>query len=73
MKKKQSLPSNKAQPQIGQAIKERETKKWSRTDDILCKPNTIDTSSRQILDIHEKEARTRPKSHQLVPNQYRTR
>ena len=30
-------------------------------------------SSRQILDIHGREARARPRPHQLVPNQYRTR
>ena len=29
-------------------------------------------NSRQILDIHEKEARARPRLYQLVPNQHRT-
>ena len=39
-KKKQSPPSSKAQPRIGQTIKERETRKWSRTDNRLCRPTT---------------------------------
>ena len=30
-------------------------------------------SSRQILDIYEREARVRPRLHQPVPNQYKTR
>ena len=39
LRKKQSPPLSKAQPQIGQAIKERETRKWSRTN----RPTTVDT------------------------------
>ena len=42
LKKKQILPSSKAQPRIGQAIKERETRKWSRMDSRLCRPTTTD-------------------------------
>ena len=42
LKKKQSPPSSEAQPQIGQAIKERETRKWSRMDGRLCRPTTTD-------------------------------
>ena len=42
LKKKQSLPLSKAQPRIGQAIKERDTKKWSRTYGRLCRPTTVD-------------------------------
>ena len=38
LKKKQNPPSSKAQPRIGQAIKEIETKKWSRTYGRLCRP-----------------------------------
>ena len=42
LKKKQSPPLSKAQPQIGQAIKERETKKWSRTDGRPFRPTMAD-------------------------------
>ena len=42
LRKKQIPPSSKAQPQIGQAIKEKETRKWSRTDGRLCRPTTAD-------------------------------
>ena len=38
LKKNQSPPSSKAQPRIGQPIKERKTRKWSRTDGKLCRP-----------------------------------
>ena len=42
LKKKQNPPSSKAQLRIGQAIKERETRKWSRMDGRLCRPTTTD-------------------------------
>ena len=42
LKKKQSPPSSKAQPQIGQVIKEMETRKWSKTDNGLCRSTTAD-------------------------------
>ena len=47
LRKKQSPSSSNAQPQIGQAIKERETKKWSRTDGRLCRP-TRQTHEQQV-------------------------
>ena len=74
LKKKQSPPSSKAQSLGRASHKGKGNKKIVKNGWQTVQTNHGKRmSSRQILDIHGREARTRSRPHQPVPSQYRTR
>ena len=73
-KEKQSPPSSKAQSLSRASNKGKENQKIVKNERQTVQTNHGKCmSSRQILDICGRKARVRPRLHQSVPSQYRTR
>ena len=71
---RQSPPSSKVQPLSKASQKGKGNQKIVKNERQNVQANhNKRMSSRQILNIHGREARARSKPHQRVPSQYRTR
>ena len=73
LKKSKAHHQVRPSPYVGQAIKERGNQKIVKNGWQTMQANhSKRMNSRQILDIHGRKARVRPRPHQPVLSQYRT-